>query len=205
MTAATRYPVILADPPWQFRVYSKATEQGRSAESHYPTMSLADICALPVSDLASPDCTLFMWTTLPTLPEALQVINSWGFTYKTAAFVWAKLNKRAAGRFSEPTDSANWFCGMGFYTRANAELCLLATRGSPKRQHADVRQLIVAPIREHSRKPDEQYSRIERLLPGPYVELFARHKRAGWSSWGNEIEPDFTLTNDTLREGKASR
>ncbi len=189
-TEPSKFAAILADPPWAFRVWSKDTGQGRSAEAHYPTMSLANICNLSVSTLAAKDCALFMWATMPTLPEALQVITAWGFKYKTVAFTWAKLNKKAVGRYTEPRLDANWFCGMGYWTRANTELCLLATRGHPKRISKKVRQLLIAPIREHSQKPDEQYERIEQLVHGPYLELFARQRREGWAAWGNEIVLD---------------
>ena len=120
-----KYTVILADPPWKYHVYSKKGK-GRSAESHYPTMQLADIKALPVADIADKDCALFLWVTFPQLEEALSVIKAWGFTYKTIAFVWVKQNKKS--------DSLFW--GMGYWTRCNAELCLLATKGSPKRASA---------------------------------------------------------------------
>lgn len=113
-----KYNIIYADPPWQYRTYSKKG-QGRSAESHYPTMSIADIKALPVRSLAAKDCALFMWITFPCLQEAMEVLSAWGFEYKTVAFVWVKQNRKS--------DSLFW--GMGYWTRANAELCILATRG----------------------------------------------------------------------------
>ena len=117
-----KYSVIYADPPWRYRVYSKKG-LGRSAESHYPTMSLEDIKALPIGELAAKDCVLFMWITFPCMQEALQVLEAWGFEYKTTAFVWIKQNRVSDGLF--------W--GMGYWTRANAELCILATKGHPKR------------------------------------------------------------------------
>ena len=141
-------------------------------------MTQAEIEALPIEALAADDCALFMWAVMPQLPEALRVIAAWGFTYKTCAFVWVK----------ETKDGGNFATGMGYWTRANAELCLLATRGSPRRINADVHQVVFAPRLQHSRKPDEVYGRIERLLGGPYVELFARQQREGWHAWGNEVE-----------------
>ena len=112
-----------------------------AAENHYPTMSIDELCALPVAQLAAPDSALFLWATFPQLPEALRLIEAWGFTYKSVAFVWLKKNRRA--------DS--WFYGLGFWTRGNAEICLLATRGHPKRQAANVHQFIISPIEHHSK------------------------------------------------------
>jgi N6-adenosine-specific RNA methylase IME4 len=174
------YQVIYADPPWSFATYS-AKGKGRSADAHYDTMTLADIKALPVAEWAAPDCVLLLWATDPLLPRALEVIQSWGFSYKTVGFYWAKLNK---GAKNKAIDEASFFTGLGFWTRANPEQCLLATRGHPKRTAGNVRKLVVSPRREHSRKPEEIYDRIEALCPGPYLEMFARLSRPGWESWG---------------------
>jgi N6-adenosine-specific RNA methylase IME4 len=138
-------------------------------------MSFKDILALEIP--AAEDCVLFLWVTDPYLEKAMGVINAWGFKYKTVAFTWVKTNKS-----DEP------WTGMGFWTRANPEQCLLATRGHPSRVRNDVAQLIIAPRREHSRKPDEIYHRIERLVAGPYLELFARQRRDGWDATGDEID-----------------
>lgn len=173
--AGKRFSVIYADPPWSFKVYSGKGKQ-RSAERHYDTMSLDEIKALPVADLAADDCALMLWSVFPELPGALDVIAAWGFTYKTVGFVWVK---KTSG------DNLHW--GMGYWTRANAEVCLLATRGAPKRQAMDVHQIIESPVGEHSRKPDEVQVRIERLLSGPYLELFGRRAVPGWTVWGNQI------------------
>jgi N6-adenosine-specific RNA methylase IME4 len=185
MTASpplNHYRVIYADPPWTFSTYSRKGK-GRSAEAYYNCMSLVDIKALPVAEWAAADCVLLLWTTDPLLPTALEVIRAWGFTYKTVGFYWAKLNKSA-----DPTiyRDASFFAGLGFWTRANPEMCLLATRGHPHRRKANVRKLIVSPRREHSRKPDEVYERIEELCEGPYLEMFARSSRPGWDGWGAE-------------------
>ncbi|MBC6439770.1 MAG: DNA methyltransferase [Rhodospirillales bacterium] len=180
---AGRYAVIYADPPWHFATWSGKGE-GRSATAHYGCMSQRDLAALPVASWAAPDAALLMWTTDTHLPRALDLIEAWGFTYKTVGFTWAKLNRSATGRGSY-TDR-DFFTGMGYWTRANPEQCLLATRGKPQRQGRDVRQLVVAPRREHSRKPDEVYDRIERLIDGPYLEMFARQTRPGWDAWGDE-------------------
>jgi N6-adenosine-specific RNA methylase IME4 len=134
--------------------------------------------ALPVARCAQDDCTLLMWAIYPMLPEALDLIAAWGFKYKTVALTWAKLNRKAG----------SYFMGGGYWTRANAEICLLATRGAPGRRSKSVRQLIASPVREHSRKPAETYARIEQLVPGPYLELFARTTRRGWHSWGNQTD-----------------
>lgn len=181
-----RYGAILCDPPWTFRVYSDKGKT-RSAEQHYPCMTRDELRALPVAERwAAPDCTLFLWTTDPHLPEALALVRAWGFEYKTVAFHWMKLNKSVAR--NHHWSEFDFFAGLGYWTRANPEMCLLATRGHPKRIAKDVRRLIVAPRREHSRKPDEIYGLIERLVGGPYVELFARQSREGWDSWGLETK-----------------
>lgn len=176
------YRVIYADPPWTFATRSDKGK-GRSPEAHYDCMSLDAIKALPVADLAARDAVLFLWATDPLLDRALEVARAWGFTYKTVAFYWVKLNRGRAGpAFTE----ADFFTGLGFWTRANPEPCLLATRGRPRRRRADVRRLLISPRREHSRKPDEVRERIEALAEGPYVELFARATRPGWDGWGLE-------------------
>lgn len=150
-----------------------------------PTMGIDELCALPVADLAAPDSALFLWATFPQLPEALRLIEAWGFRYKSVAFVWLKKNKKA--------DS--WFYGLGFWTRGNAEICLLATKGHPKRQAANIHQFIISPIEAHSKKPDEAREKIVALMGDlPRVELFARQSPPGWEVWGNEVKstiPDF--------------
>jgi len=175
-----QYNIIYADPPWR---YERNKVQG-AAENHYPTMSLDEICVLPVADLIATDCALFLWATFPMLSEALQVINAWGFKYKTVAFVWLKLNKK----------SPSWFCGMGYWTRSNAEICLFATKGSPKRQSKSVHQLIVSPVQAHSKKPDIVRDKIIELMGDlPRIELFARQSPPGWDIWGNEVDSTISL------------
>lgn len=171
-----KYAVIYADPPWRFVKYSEI-DQSRSAENHYGVMSLDDIKRLPVASHAADDCVLLLWATDPMLDQAFAVIEAWGFRYKTVGFHWAKQNLR----------SDTWFTGMGYWTRANVEQCLLATRGKPVRKARDVQRLVVARRREHSRKPDEVIPRIERLLDGPYLEMFARTTRPGWDSFGDQV------------------
>lgn len=187
------YGAILADPAWNFRSYAKCANpaSGRHVERHYPTMTLDDIKALPVRDLASPDgCHLFMWVTGPHLASAFEVMNEWGFRYSGVAFTWVKLKRsfNALQLRVLPTMESDLHVGLGFTTRKNAEFCLLARRGNARRVAKDVREIILAPVREHSRKPDEVYGRIERYCAGPYVELFARQQRAGWDQWGNQVD-----------------
>ena len=181
-----KYACILADPPWNYRVWNKEST-GRCAASHYPTMPVKQICALPVADLADRDCALFLWATYPALTDAFKVIEAWGMEYKTVAFTWVKTCRKSDG----------YHVGMGHYTRANAEICLLATKGSPKRISKSVRQLIVSPLEGHSKKPDETRGRIVELFGDiPRIELFARQRAASWHSWGNEIESDIYLKGE---------
>ena len=142
-------------------------------------MSIEEIKALPVWELADKDCVLFLWATYPLLPEALEVIRAWGFTFKTVAFTWIKLAPRENSIF--------W--GLGYWTRANAEICLLATKGQPRRRSNNVHQVIISHVEEHSKKPDEARRRIVALLGDvPRVELFARQAAPGWDVWGNEVQ-----------------
>jgi N6-adenosine-specific RNA methylase IME4 len=179
------YAAILADPPWQFNYWADSDKAHGTANSHYGTMDTAAIEQLPVSSLAAPDCILFVWVCWPNLLDSLRVIEEWGFKYKTCAFAWTKAH---AGQFEMFQDVIETYMGLGYWSRANTEACLLATRGQPKRLNADVRQAIIAPRREHSRKPDGIHERIERLVAGPYLELFARQQRPGWDVWGNETD-----------------
>jgi N6-adenosine-specific RNA methylase IME4 len=172
------FRAILADPPWRFRSWS-ARGTGRNAVSHYDCLDFEALAALPVADLAADDCALFLWAVDPLLPRALDLITRWGFEFKTVAFYWIKLN-------GATRRDADYFTGLGYWTRANPEQCLLATRGRPKRRAKDVKRLVVEKRREHSRKPDCIRERIERLMAGPYLELFARASRDGWTTWGRE-------------------
>lgn len=184
------FACVLADPPWQFNslwggrpVKTEAGYASRAVDAHYDTMSIDEICALPVADSCADDCVLFMWTCWPVLQKSFKVLDAWGFTYKTCGFSWMK-----ADPYRLFADDKTPFAGMGYWTRANTEPCLLATRGKPKRRAKDVRQGIIAPRREHSRKPDEIHGRIERLVDGPYLEMFARQTRPGWIVWGNQTD-----------------
>ena len=179
-----KYDVIYADPPWTYKTYSGKGKEKKSAENHYACMRKEDIQALPVQGIAAKDCVLFLWVTMPCLEEGLELIRKWGFTYKTVAFVWVKQNRIS--------DSLFW--GMGYWTRANAELCILATKGHPKRAHTGVHQVIMSHIEQHSKKPDETRDRIIQLMGDlPRIELFARQSPNGWDVWGNEVECSITL------------
>jgi len=176
-TKNKKYNIIYADPPWNFRHYSDKGK-GRSADNHYKTMDLEGIKSLPVSELAADNCVLFMWTTFPFLEKSFEVLKEWGFKYKTIGFVWVKKNKKA--------DS--WFWGMGYWTRSNAEICIIATKGSITRQSSAVSQIICEPIEQHSKKPAIVREKIIELVGKlPRIELFARQTEKGWDSWGNEI------------------
>ncbi len=178
-----KFGVICPDPPWTFEVYSGKGKQ-RSAERHYDTASLDEIKALPVAALAADDCALLLWAVWPNLDAALEVIAAWGFKYQTAGLLWVKTNESAE---LVALDGTGLHWGMGYHSRANTEPLLLATRGSPRRLAADVHQVVIAPVTEHSEKPDEVYRRIERLYPAPRLELFARKPREGWTVWGDEV------------------
>ena len=174
------FRTICADPPWRFRTWSE-TNQAKSPSKHYDLMTLDEIKELPVASLAAEDAVLLLWAVNPMVPHALEVMAAWGFTYKTIGFVWAKTTSR-----TDMSWAPKYHMGLGYWTRANVEIVLLGVRGKPKRTGKGVRQLIVAPNREHSRKPDEFYERAERLCDGPYLELFSRQSRPGWSAFGNE-------------------
>jgi N6-adenosine-specific RNA methylase IME4 len=173
-----RYPIIYADPPWQFKVYDAKSGSGRCPEAHYPTMSTEALCATPIAEIATPDAALFLWTTAATLEEALSVIEAWGFRYVTN-IVWVKHTT-----------------GLGYWVRNQHELLLIAKRGDMRSPPEGSRppSVIMSPRREHSRKPDEAYELIERMYPElPKIELFSRATREGWSAWGNQLGNDKAL------------
>lgn len=187
-----RYGVITADPPWHFRARTALQMSNwtsrRDAEKHYAVMGSQDIMDMPVADLAAKDAHLFLWTTGPCLPQAFEVIKAWGFKYSSIAFTWVKLKRshNALQLRVLPLAATDLHTGLGLTTRKNAEFCLLARRGSCRRNSKSVREIILSPVREHSRKPDEFYDRVEQYASGPYLELFARQSRKGWTTWGNE-------------------
>jgi N6-adenosine-specific RNA methylase IME4 len=171
------FACVLADPPWAFETWGgKHCTPHRGAHDHYGTEVVGDIAEIPLVDVCAADCALFMWIVDSHVPDGVALANAWGFTFKTVAFVWSKAR-----------DGFDPVPRMGYWTRKQTEQCWLFTRGSPKRLAKDVAQLIHCPRGSHSAKPDEQYDRIERLVAGPYLELFARSRRDGWSSWGNEV------------------
>lgn len=171
-----RYGAILCDPPWKFEAYSHKGITQRSAESKYRTEPVTALADIPVSAMAAQQCALFMWAVDSHLDQAIKLMQVWGFEYKTVAFVWVKTAKNGQPRMS-----------MGLWTRKMSEICLLGTRGKPPRIGKGVRQVLMAPRREHSRKPDEIYGRIEALVAGPYLEMFARQQWPGWDAVGNEV------------------
>jgi N6-adenosine-specific RNA methylase IME4 len=172
-----RAGVIAIDPPWPFTYYSERAS--RAATDHYEIMSLDAIKALPIAKLAADDCALFLWVTWPNMPIWKEVIEAWGFTYSGLGFDWIKLN----------ADGKGLFIGNGMSgTRANPEPCLFARRGDTLRLDLGVHSVIQAPVGAHSEKPDEAYVRMQRLFGGPYLELFARKERPGWTVWGDEIK-----------------
>lgn len=169
-----KYSIIYADPPWSY----KDKKCNGNCESHYKAMSLKDILTLPIGSIADKDCVLFLWGAYPMLQEALKTVDAWGFTYKTIGFQWIKQNKSGKG----------FFFGLGRWTRGNTELCLIATKGKPKRQSAAVSQLVFSPLRRHSQKPDIVRDKIVELMGDlPKIELFARQQVEGWDCWGNEV------------------
>lgn len=183
-----KFGAIYCDPPWHFTRYSEkpsALSKGRAPQDHYYTMTASDMEAMPVASVAAQDCVLLMWSTWPHLRQALSLIEAWGFEYKTCGFDWMKADVSTIDLFPDPRSAD---MKMGYWTRSNSEPCLLATRGKPKRLDAGVRMGIIEKAREHSRKPDCVYGRIERLVAGPYLELFARTTRPGWTAWGNQTD-----------------
>lgn len=191
IAAGQTFPVILIDPPWEYSVFSKKGE-GRSASQHYPTMTLEQICALPIELLAEKNAHLFLWMTGPGLVRGdhVKVCEAWGFRPSSMAFVWIKTKVAfsSGNLFSFMLDEACFGKGMGHTTRQNAEFVVLCRRGSPRRKSKSIHQIIVAPRRQHSRKPDEIYRRIEAYADGPYLEVFARQQWPVWTSAGNEID-----------------
>tara|TARA_R110002020_G_scaffold467027_4_gene690186 strand:+ start:4469 stop:5059 length:591 start_codon:yes stop_codon:yes gene_type:complete len=182
------FDVIYADPPWRFEAWSSLGED-RGAVQHYDCMNLDAICSLPVGDIAARDAALFLWVIRPMLPEALRLIEAWGFTYKTVAFAWIKI-KGAPGQQFLFADSGSVRKGMGYHTRSGMEQCWLATRGRGyDRLTKGEAQVHLEGIREHSRKPEHFAEAVTRLTGNvPKLEMFARTKRSDWSVWGNQVD-----------------
>ena len=174
-----KYDIIYADPPWTYG--DKRGGTAKWGAIPYQTMDLHAIGSLPIKNLAGKDCALFLWVTMPMLREGLETIQAGGFKYKTCAFCWVKTNAKKGGIYS----------GMGHWTNANAELCLLATKGHPHRVRKDIKQIVMSPVGRHSKKPDEVRDRIEALMGGgKMIELFAREAAEGWDRWGLEAPED---------------
>jgi N6-adenosine-specific RNA methylase IME4 len=169
------FDLIVADPPWSFDNFS-AKGEAKNAKAQYDCTPLDWIKSLPVQILAADDCLCFLWATNPMLPDAMQVLDAWGFTFKTAGH-WVKRTKHGKIAF-----------GTGYILRCAGEPFLIGTRGQPKTTRS-TRSVIEGPIREHSRKPDEAFAAAEKLMPdAKRVELFSRQQRAGWTVWGNQVD-----------------
>lgn len=179
-----KYKIIYADPPWSFKTYSDKGKD-RAPDKHYSVMTKEDIQNLPIQSISDNDCVLFLWVTFPCLKEGLELIEKWGFTYKTVAFNWVKKNKI----------SDSWFWGLGYWTRSNSEICLLATKGNPARVSKSVHQILDDKITKHSQKPESARNKIVELMGDlPRIELFARNQTTGWDVFGNEVENSINLT-----------
>jgi len=170
------YSVLYADPAWSFKSYSRK-DISKMPDAHYDCMSLDDIKNLPVRDLAAQDSVCVVWCTAPMIKQGLETLEAWGFEFKTMG-AWAK----------QSSTGKAWGFGTGYIYRSAMEPWILGTKGKPKSLSKSIRNLIVAPIREHSRKPDQMIEMIEAQFEGPYCELFCRQARAGWDSWGNQVD-----------------
>jgi N6-adenosine-specific RNA methylase IME4 len=170
------FGAIMADPPIPFTTWSRKSE-GRTPQHHYRCEAFDKLAAVPVASVAKPDCFLFLWVPPRSVFVVEPLMNAWGFVYSGSGFVWIKPNKSGFG----------WAMGGGYGTRKNVEVCWLGRRGEPQRKSKGVRELIVAPRREHSRKPDEIYSGIEEFCKGPFLELYARQRWPGWACVGDEV------------------
>lgn len=191
MKTKKKYKIIYADPPWKFIGWNVNQSGKHSPSQHYECQDLDWIKNLPINKLADEDCALFMWVTYPTLEVCFEVLKAWGFKYSTVGFTWAKLNKKGKG----------YFYGLGYWTRANPEICIIATKGHPKRINKSIPNLVVSKLREHSRKPDEVRENIVKLCGDlPRIELFARQRFEGWDVWGNEAPKDVQKLLKTEKE-----
>lgn len=180
------YDVILADPPWKYNQRNNLkTKFGGGANGHYPCMDLDAIKALPIGSISNDNSALFLWVTMPRLREGLEVMQAWGFDYRTVAFTWVKTN-----RLNDKP-----FFGIGYYTKSNAELCLLGIRGRMPVVSNKVSQVVISPRLRHSAKPPVVRDRIVELFGDTTrVELFSRDRVEGWDAWGNEVENSICMT-----------
>jgi len=170
---AGKYNIIYADPPWEYYMGGY-----KNQSQHYDTLSIDELKGMPMDDLAADNCILFLWVTFPVLDQVFDLIKWWGFNYSTVGFVWVKSNKSGQG----------YFTGLGYWTRSNAEVCLIATKGSIECKNHTISQIVYEPVGEHSAKPSIVRDKIIKLVGDlPRIELFAREKADGWDVWGNEI------------------
>lgn len=173
-----RYKIIYADPPWNYNDKRTGKKISGGASNHYITMKIEDIKKIPIQNIASKNCMLFMWVTFPNIQEGLDCIKAWGFKYKTLGFSWIKTNKI----------NGKPFFGIGYYTKSNCEVCLIGVKGKPIKQSNSVSSVIISPREEHSKKPDCVRDKIVELCGDlPRIELFARQQVEGWDCWGNEV------------------
>ncbi len=175
-----RYNIIYADPPWFYNKRKNLDKRfGKGAAGHYNVMKFEDIAALPIKDIAATNSALFLWVTFPNLIEGVELFEKWGFRYSTLGFSWIKTNPK----------NGKPFFGIGYYAKSNCEVCLMGVKGKMKPVNNTVSSCIIAPRREHSRKPDEARNRIVKLFGDiPRIELFARQYADGWDCWGNEVK-----------------
>lgn len=175
-----KYNIIYADPPWKYNSRDNHnTKFGGGVHAHYPTMTMAEIEALPVQKIAADNCALLLWTTFPYLEKQIKLFEKWGFKYKTLGFSWIKTNSK----------NGNPFFGVGYYAKSNCEICLLGVKGKMKPVSNYISSCVISPKRAHSQKPDEVRERIVELFGDvPRIELFARQQAAGWDCWGNQVD-----------------
>uniref|UniRef100_A0A6H1ZQU9 Putative methyltransferase n=2 Tax=viral metagenome TaxID=1070528 RepID=A0A6H1ZQU9_9ZZZZ len=175
-----KHSILYLDPPWKYN--SRANHKTRfrgGACGHYDLMTMDEIKALPIPELADENCVMFMWCTFPYLDEQIKLFKHWGFKYKTLGFSWIKTNSK----------SGTPFFGVGYYAKSNCEVCLMGIKGKMKPVSNKVSSVVIAPRREHSRKPDEVRERIVELFGDlPRLEMFARERVVGWDNYGNEVD-----------------
>lgn len=175
-----KYKIIYADPAWEYRNMGNIQA---TANAHYPTMKQKDIENLPVAEIADENSILFLWATFPKIQEALNVIKAWGFEYKTVGFTWIKKNKNGGN-----------FFGVGWYTKSNAEVCLIGVKGRAPKQSNSISQIVETIREKHSKKPSIIREKIVEFCGDlPRIELFARERERGWDVWGNEVSSDIKL------------
>lgn len=180
-----KYQIIYADPPWSYKdKRDKHPRLSGGASVHYKTMNMGELLCLPISSISDKNCMLFLWATFPNLQEALDVIKHWGFKYKTLGFSWIKTNVK----------NGKPFFGIGYYTKSNCEVCLIAVKGKPIKISNKISSVLISPRESHSKKPNSVRNKIVELCGDiPRIELFARERHEGWDCWGDEVESDIKL------------